>query len=707
MFTGIKSISKRDFKAVFKTKASVLTILALCVIPCLYTLINVKAIWSPYSKNYLKNIKIVVVNSDKGATINGQRINAGNTIVNKLKKNNEIGWRFSYNKNIDIKKNEYHAEIYIPQNFSQKMLSFADGNPQRADIRFIKNTKNSPMTGIITDAAFSELLSQIKTNFMNVLTRKIFSKLNMFGKRADNEKVYLAGLRQKTEMLSENFDSISGSLNDAEVGSRTLANLIKRSEITENQVHSMQYAQVGSLGNGVRNYSKALLWTPQRLIKSNIKMAKISSLLIYSELQTGLDTIDVINEAGIDEIIGNVSSQLSYEENYITNIYEYLKSVPTPQIKNIQNKLKDQKGIISKIEKEASARNYSSHAQMLAQLKYLSRLNSRSLDSLEKINKQMDRKIGYSEKYEYKKINDVQNRIEQVLENNNKIQKGTLKNTADGLDIISKSSQELASVLTLYKKSILDVGKKMDFSDNSINNMTGVLNNNPEQMGKVVSDPFVMKTEKIFPTKNFGSDFAPSYMVISIWVGCAMLISVLKTTVPKEEKWERYSIYSKYFGKMIIFNVLSIIQTLIIVNTTLFVLHVDAQSIFLLELFGIIVSLVFSTFIYSLASIFGNIGKAVTVILAALQIAASGAIYPIQLEPSLYRFVQPFFPFTYSVSSFRETIGGISIGNLLFDFVILNFIYITTLIGSALLKPKVSKLDDKFNHEFLKMGIGS
>lgn len=73
MFSDIKEIGKRDLKSIFSTKATFVTILALCIIPCLYTLINVKAIWSPYSDKELQNIKIDVVNFDKSQFIADQK----------------------------------------------------------------------------------------------------------------------------------------------------------------------------------------------------------------------------------------------------------------------------------------------------------------------------------------------------------------------------------------------------------------------------------------------------------------------------------------------------------------------------------------------------------------------------------------------------------------------------------------------------------
>ncbi len=66
MFKNIKLIYQRDLKAIFKYKAALLTITALCVLPCLYTLVNVKAIWNPYTSQEVSKIRLPLSMRTKG-----------------------------------------------------------------------------------------------------------------------------------------------------------------------------------------------------------------------------------------------------------------------------------------------------------------------------------------------------------------------------------------------------------------------------------------------------------------------------------------------------------------------------------------------------------------------------------------------------------------------------------------------------------------
>ena len=54
----------------------------------------------------------------------------------------------------------------------------------------------------------------------------------------------------------------------------------------------------------------------------------------------------------------------------------------------------------------------------------------------------------------------------------------------------------------------------------------------------------------------------PFYTVLSIWVGALLMSSLLTTKVEDEEN--KYKPYQKYFGRGLLFMIISLLQTLII-----------------------------------------------------------------------------------------------------------------------------------------------
>lgn len=62
-----------------------------------------------------------------------------------------------------------------------------------------------------------------------------------------------------------------------------------------------------------------------------------------------------------------------------------------------------------------------------------------------------------------------------------------------------------------------------------------------------------------------------------------------------------------------------------------------------------------------LLSVLGNdVGRFAAVLVLMLQLTSSSGSYPVELEPGLFSFIQPFLPMTYAVEGLRQLI---SVGN--------------------------------------------
>ena len=68
----------------------------------------------------------------------------------------------------------------------------------------------------------------------------------------------------------------------------------------------------------------------------------------------------------------------------------------------------------------------------------------------------------------------------------------------------------------------------------------------------------------------------PFYTVLSIWVGALLMSSLLTTKVEDEEN--KYKPYQKYFGRGLLFMIISLLQTLIITLGDMYLLGTQANS---------------------------------------------------------------------------------------------------------------------------------
>jgi|SRR5690625_3239275 len=108
-------------------------------------------------------------------------------------------------------------------------------------------------------------------------------------------------------------------------------------------------------------------------------------------------------------------------------------------------------------------------------------------------------------------------------------------------------------------------------------------------------------------------------------------------------------------------------------------------------LFGLFISVVFMTIVYTVVSLFGDVGKAMAIILLVLQIASSGGTYPVVLLPEFFQAINPFLPFTYGVDLMREAVGGIIWHRVIKDLLLLALFGSLFFTVGLLLKEPINK----------------
>lgn len=136
--------------------------------------------------------------------------------------------------------------------------------------------------------------------------------------------------------------------------------------------------------------------------------------------------------------------------------------------------------------------------------------------------------------------------------------------------------------------------------------------------------------------------------------------------------------------------IFGLIQSTIISLGDIYFLGVQCTSIPLFLLGGWISSFVFTLIIYTLTVSFGDIGKALAVVLLVIQIAGSGGTFPIEVTPEFFQRVYPFLPFTHAINAMREIIAGQYGMNYWLDLLkLLIFVPLALLVGLVLRKPLI------------------
>ena len=716
---NILKIFKRDVVSTAKNPIALIVILAICIIPSLYAWINIKACWDPYSNT--STIPVAIVNEDKGTKFLGNEMNVGKEVVSNLEENKSIGWDF-----VSLKKGDmglvdgtYYAMIVIPGDFSDKITSLTSNSPKKPQIIYKVNSKATPVVGKITEVAQEKIVGEITTNFISTVNKTVFEKVNIVGVDLEAKRNELVELRKGIIYANKHLDEIEDALDNGGLEAETLNTYLVELKTSIPQMtdgiqtlenNATNAANLGETVQQTLNQSfnnirivlndlKAESMESHSLVES---INKSSSQAIQSDITTSMIKI----EGSLNTAITNIDSIIKYLENLnkTANNEEIAKLILS--LKNLEETLKEEKDDLSKLEK------------------YLLETNKVNGEIVGLLNDLADKSVQESADILLSYDNNARPELDNIsknLVNSTKDANEILKTTEglsvqidnmlslgiEGANLAGTITKDLSSKLKEFRRIISTLGSALEkTNEDDLIGIISTLQSNPDIMGNYISSPINLKEEPVYGVPNYGSAMTPVYSVLALWVGALMLISVLKVNPVIIPEGDHYTPRQKYFGKLLYFAALGILQGLIVSLGDILLLHVYTVNSFLLVMMSVIIGLSFSTIVYTLMSVFGNLGKVAAIILMVVQLAGSGGTYPIQVDPLIFRIFQPFFPFTYAIGGYREAIAGPLSSKVALDMVVLlSYVAIFILIGFFLKKPLYSKIKH-FEESFEESGVG-
>ncbi|MBE6498626.1 MAG: YhgE/Pip domain-containing protein [Methanobrevibacter sp.] len=279
---------------------------------------------------------------------------------------------------------------------------------------------------------------------------------------------------------------------------------------------------------------------------------------------------------------------------------------------------------------------------------------------------------------------------------------GGASDLADGSVQLAEGSLSLAAGAELLGNSaaqaLFTAAGSLGATANELSAITGI---NETLLGDYFFSPVKLDRNEVFSVPDYGSNVAPFYIVLSMWVGALITCVMIE---PKSSIGTKYSPFEMYSGKLLIYIVLSMLQACVtIIGAYLLGVHVDNYPLFIFS--SILVSVVFMILVYSVISAIGTVGKGAIVVLLVLQISATGGIYPIEIMHKFFQTLYPYMPMTYAIKLIREAQLGVVWSNYWPALAILLAIGIITVIVAVAIKEKADKRSKFFEEKLEESGL--
>ncbi|WP_440604254.1 YhgE/Pip family protein [Bacillus sp. GB_SG_008] len=491
-----------------------------------------------------------------------------------------------------------------------------------------------------------------------------------------------------TTIFNDNIDRLKGLKTVLDNTSKKIDNMIKAIDQGQQPSQDAINALDQAAKDGIAIIDSILgTWPDLDQLKQpgvNLDPAKNGLNSLKASLTTGIQLIDgiipVLND--VDKIAGDL--------NKTTNI---------PNTINQLNKVKGdfQKGINgANLALDAMNKGQKPAKDVVDGINAASKSASAALGDI----------LGKYDSEIVPSFNDAIERTKQMSKDTSKILseankslpdvKKVLEDASKGLTLGKDEVEKIKAELPDAQKKITDIANKIrDFkSQEDLNDIIRLLKHDVEKQSDFFANPVNLKENKLYPIPNYGSAMSPFYTVLALWVGALLMVSLLTVEVHEEDA--EYRSYHIYFGRFLTFLTVGLAQAFIVAMGDMFLLGTYVVDKFWFVLFSMLISGVFVCIVYSLVSVFGNVGKSFAVILLVLQVAGSGGTFPIQMTPKFFQALYPFLPFTYAISLIRETVGGMLWDIVWKDLLALCIWVVVMLVMALFLKKPINKSSSKF-----------
>lgn len=668
---NIRRIFVADLRGLFRNFFALVIAVGLCLLPAFYAWFNIYANWDPYANT--GNIRIAVSNLDEGCEgLDGNPANMGAQIVDQLKQKDNIGWVFTDSKEdaVDrVQSGDCYAAVVIGSDFSYSMYHALADNIENPKITYYENEKKNAVATKITDTAVSTLQSTINQSFVKVVTEKIFTETNNLQgeiSRDDAVDAFVGKLTTVQGYLNDYDKMITSFMkgNDllTEASGETNENLDASLDMITTGKESLEDGKtsLATTETSFATFSEKVEATLAEITKSIDTIAKD---IEAAKLEDQIDALtnDVL---AIQNDAGNLSGRLDDLESYLKKVQGNSNSLSNT-IATVQ-KLQTLAASVAEsgdVTQDATDTKRAIAAMQQTLSNYSTTIGNISSMFTKQITPQVEEMLTNME--------SVLDSTEKILDNLSGTLDG-MKDIFDGVDTtlgtVNVSLTQLQGVLQQANDKIGNVLEQIKAASESeqLDIIMNLLAGNPDMYGDFFSQPVKVEEHYVYEIANYGSGVAPFYTVLAIWVGMTILVSILKVHVDKND-FPHAKPHEYYFGRYLLFLLLSEVQAMVIVIGDLYLFGVQCKHPAAMFLVAAVTSLTFSLLIYSLTISFGDIGKALAVVVMVIQIAGSGGTYPIEALPSFFRNVYIFFPFPYAINAMRECIGGMYHQDLVLD----------------------------------------
>lgn len=686
---NIIAIFKRDLSRIRGSVVALIVAVGLVIVPTLYAWFNIAGSWDPYGNT--GNLKVAVANSDNGymSDLIPVRVNIGDAVVSALRENDQLDWRFVSESDAveGVRSGEYYAAVVIPENFSSRMMTVFSSDAEHAEIVYYENQKANAIAPRVTDKAASTVRQQIDETFAKTISDVGLATTSSLLEFMDGDQIAayagnlsgtLAGAITTLRDASGSVDEFAGLLQSSTGLLDSTSDLLASAGAANENAEAL----VGDAKTGLSGMHDALDAAVAAINQSlkdsagdyDAAAKAIDEAFGAADAHVSL-TVTQLRDASAD-VAKRASDMRDVQDNILaverdvegSNLPEKLKAELVQKIDIVANtvgNVANQQELLAKHLSDAAASLETGAADARAKAQAVKDGIAEAKGSIGGV------KDSYNATLK-QQISDLSDAVADVARRGSDMADDLGATVTDLSHAASALSDDLAGAHAVLADASADLVSAADdlqrlkegldtaVTSGDLDRVRELIGSDPAALADALAAPVALDRQAVYHIKNYGSAMAPFYTTLSIWVAGIVLAAMLKANVDEADvkALGNPRLHELYLGRYAFFALLAFAQATLVCAGDLLFFGIQCEHPFQFMLVGWLAGFVFSNMIYTLTVSFGDIGKAIAVVLLVMQVAGSGGTFPIEMTADFFQAVYPFLPFTHAINAMHAAMAG-------------------------------------------------
>ena len=711
---AVWEIFRADLSRAHRSVISMVVVLGLVVLPSFFAWFNISASWDPFANT--KNLRIAIANTDKGykSDLIPLEVNIGNRVVSALRTNEQFNWVIDSEEQAieKTRSGEYYAAVVIPPDFSKEMLTFFSSDAHSTPLTYYINEKKNGLAPKIAGQGAERVSSQINQVFARTVAEIAVDTASSLSDSL-SDPTNVRGIQALNSRLESTSQRLNAAATSADAYAGLIASSVQLVDSTQTMIASASKVR-DPLESAANNASASVdqISAGASQAASALSSAVSASAQSLEALSASIDDVYSRGGSSVTSAVATLRSQASSVGNQATqylHVKETLAHLPgTPisqdvldrlqasadrlsALQNAINKLADdmEKNVADAGANRQDVKNLVGQAQSA-----ISNLKSDVDSTLRPQLEQLSGTINSA-------TSSMENLRAQLSAASSSVNDGS-NGVREGLSKLQSTFSGIGTQLREASQKIADIHNKLNdaLESGNLAKVRTIIGSDPQALAVALAAPVGVTTIPVYPVDNFGSQMAPFYTALALWVGSVLMIITIRSDVTTENvvegldsshpavgyfKRHHLGLWEGFLGRYLIFGLIALTQATILSLGLLFFVKIQHVHPWLFMCTAWAIALVFSFLLYTFIATFGNAGKALGVLFLVLQITGAGGSFPLAILPDFFRSISPYLPATHGITALRAAIAGYSGGEYVDAMLLLGvFVLVAALLGFGL-----------------------